>query len=123
MTAVYFIRAAETGHYKIGVSFDPPQRLRDLQRMCPLTLSLEATIPCGDPRGRKVQAQAVERGFHERYVPAHHLGEWFHGCPEIEADVASIRRGDFDLSALPTPTNASLFRPVSRHGRPRKAAA
>lgn len=78
MTCVYFIRARETGHIKIGISANPEARLARLDRAMPLSLELLAVQPVpGETRRR--HAQAVEAGYHARFAADRVKGEWF--CP------------------------------------------
>ena len=126
MKAVYFIRAVETGHVKVGVSANPEARLRYFMAVSPLTLELLASWILPEQRTQRQEAMGIERRLHERYVHAHHRGEWFNDCREIQADVAAIRAGSFDPASLPTPTCASVFRKIGRHSKggrkPRLAA-
>lgn len=121
MTAVYFIEAIDTGHFKIGCSVSPIDRFNDLCRQNPQDMRLVASIPVKCVSQRR-EMQLVERRFHERYLPHHHRGEWFHACPLIRADVAAINAGIFDLETLPVHlSQASLLRVV--HFGPRVAKA
>ena len=101
---VYFLRSAETGHWKVGMSDNPEERVRALMRACPLTIELVATYSVPIETGR-----TTERRFHERYRHAQYRGEWFTPCAEITADVEAIRRGAFEHSSLPAPAPGRMM--------------
>ncbi len=69
---VYFIQAGENGPIKIGVSLDPPARLRSMQIGCPCELRLLGSI---------VGAWVAETVLHEAFNLERLRGEWFRPSP------------------------------------------
>lgn len=122
MTSVYFIGSVETGHTKIGISANPVERLRRLQAATPLTLVLMAQIEVPGQSQRR-HAQAVERKLHHRYARQHVRGEWFEMSDQLSRDIADIKAGRFDISALEAPVPSSLVNRILPQGRVRKNAA
>lgn len=76
---VYFIQGVEGGPIKIGVSFDPDDRLSGLQTASPVRLRIIGLV-AGGP--------SVERKFHERLAEHRLHGEWFSDAPEVLAAIA-----------------------------------
>jgi hypothetical protein len=72
-TSVYFIRAATTGHIKIGVAERPEQRLRDLQTANPDRLTIINSIECVS----RSMAMALEGYIHLHFDQYAAMGEWF----------------------------------------------
>jgi hypothetical protein len=66
---IYFIQAELGGPIKVGCSFDPERRLRQLQLLCPFKLKL---------LGRLIGSRADEKKMHEAMRKHHAWGEWFH---------------------------------------------
>lgn len=67
---VYLIRAAETGHYKIGyTSGDPIQRLTKLQTGNPHRLTIVGDFPCA--------GKFTEKLLHDFFAKSRLSGEWF----------------------------------------------
>jgi hypothetical protein len=90
---VYFIRqAGVVGPVKIGASSNPPQRLEGLQVWSPVRLEIAAAI-AGN--------YALEARFHNVFLASHSHGEWFHPSPELDATIAAINAGTFDVGTLP----------------------
>jgi hypothetical protein len=77
---LYFIRS-EGGPIKIGVSYDPARRVRDLQTSNPHPLTLLCVLQGEGHR---------ECDYHRRFA-AHRLqGEWFSPHPDILAEIARL---------------------------------
>jgi hypothetical protein len=67
---VYLIRAAETGHYKIGyTNGDPNQRLTKLQTGNPHQLTIVGDFPCA--------GKFTEKLLHDFFAKSRLSGEWF----------------------------------------------
>lgn len=90
---VYFLRAIGLGLVKIGSSVRPDRRLSDYSLWSPVPLALIAMIE-GDHR--------LEARFHTLFKNDHSHAEWFRDSARMEAVIAAIRAGDFDIAALPT---------------------
>lgn len=72
---VYFIQAkGQPSPIKIGCSYDPDRRLRELQKHCPVELVLIGLIP-GD--------QDKEAELHRRFKHLRSHGEWFHAFDDL----------------------------------------
>jgi hypothetical protein len=76
---VYFIAAPSAGLVKIGHSFHPGHRLRGLQTLSPVPLTLLGSIPGG---------QKAETQLHRRFADYRSHGEWF----RLEGDLAEYVR-------------------------------
>jgi hypothetical protein len=76
---VYLIQCGP--YYKIGVSTDVGQRVKQLSTLPPFDLDLVCTIETGD-------MESLERELHERFADKRKRGEWFELDPE---DVDQIR--------------------------------
>lgn len=74
---VYFI-ADEASRVKIGVAYNVPHRLADLQCGNADELTLLGTLPGG---------YAVEHALHARHADAHIRGEWFKLTLDIRAEM------------------------------------
>jgi hypothetical protein len=79
---VYLIRSV-TGHYKIGYSRNPDDRLRTFSVKLPFEVEFEHLIPSDDMR-------ADERMLHEKFEDKHVNGEWFDLAPEDVAYIKSL---------------------------------
>jgi len=87
-TFVYFISAGATP-IKIGVSYDPAERLAALQTAHYQKLSLLYTIECKE----RSQAFELESAFHRWYDDAHVRNEWFNLTPkQIANDVRLLTK-------------------------------
>lgn len=92
-TFVYFVRREDDrGPIKIGCSYWPEERLKQLMCWSPYRLAIAATVP-GDER--------LERRFHARFEHLWSHGEWFHVDAELARAVVEIANGTFDLNSLP----------------------
>lgn len=90
---VYFIRRADgEGPVKIGCSGRPESRLDTLMCWAPYPLKVATTIP-GD--------EDLERRFHAHFKAQHSHREWFHPSAELDAVIAAVSAGEFDLASLP----------------------
>lgn len=78
--SVYFIQAVAGGLIKIGVAGHVTGRFGDIQRMCPIPLTILATVPAA--------GQALETELHQRFAFARRHGEWFEPVPELLAYIA-----------------------------------
>lgn len=72
---VYFVRNADTGQIKIGISNDVTRRLRTLQTGSAAALDLLGTMPGG---------RAKEAELHARFADSRTGGEWFDPTPELD---------------------------------------
>lgn len=71
MTAGYvYLLKAETGHWKIGRTKDPNDRLRTFNVKLPFKVEYEHLIKCR-------HANEVESALHEHYMLKRINGEWF----------------------------------------------
>jgi hypothetical protein len=71
--SLYFLEVP-SGHYKVGVSEDPPARKRQLQCGCPEPITLACWTNIRDDG---VDPAAFERLLHDVLAPWHASGEWF----------------------------------------------
>jgi hypothetical protein len=96
---VYFIRevGVERGPVKIGCSQSPEARLAAFSPLSPRPLEIAAKIG-GD--------FLTERGFHTLFQLLNTHSEWFSSAPELEACIASINAGTFDLNTVPSGPSA-----------------
>lgn len=107
---IYFMRPIDAdGPVKVGCSAIPADRLAYCQKCSPVPLEFAAVLAVAAPLAsyERGAMQAVERRFHERYLPWHIYHEWFAFNPLIAADIEAIRAGTFDLDCLPQPTAAT----------------
>jgi Meiotically Up-regulated Gene 113 (MUG113) protein len=88
--SVYFATCRKAKAVKIGCSLDPHDRLRELQRCCPLPVKIEAVLPGN---------HSEEGNLHHRFRDVRLHGEWFRITAEIEAIIAAN-------PAPPPPTKA-----------------
>ncbi|MFJ2202390.1 GIY-YIG nuclease family protein [Streptomyces violaceusniger] len=65
---VYLIGVPGSTTAKIGLARNVPQRLRQIQRMCPVRLEVLWTTPGG---------RALERALHDHFEAKRSHGEWF----------------------------------------------
>lgn len=83
---IYAIRVVGTEYVKFGFTKDknPRNRVDAMQTGCPFELKLVAFGP-GD--------RVAEQWIHLRLkrIRAHHRGEWFKQCPEVEKIIWEIR--------------------------------
>lgn len=99
---VYFIRPiGMRGPVKIGCSKNTAQRLMTLALWSPFPLEVAAALQ-GD---FKLEAR-FHSLFHEHL--SHH--EWFNACDEIDAAIAAIHDGAFDMGVLPKRGRRSAVR-------------
>lgn len=73
---VYAIQAGEDGPVKIGMTVDPPQRIKTLQ-----TANAQPLRPLGLWQG----TGADERALHEAFAADRLHGEWFTPNPDLVA--------------------------------------
>lgn len=81
ISTVYFVQS-ETGLIKIGASHDHLQRVKELQAMSPVKLTVLATV-----QGR----YGDERDYHRRFREHRSHGEWFNPHPDILAEIARLK--------------------------------
>ena len=94
---VYFIRSPNgRGPVKIGISAQPDERRKALQRSVGRPLVIAATY--GWSFG-----SAVERSFHAMFRDLHIGGEWFEQDAALEAAIDALAAGSFDATQLPPP--------------------
>lgn len=80
---VYFVRAGEDGHIKIGFTASKPsERIANLQTGNPVPLILVAVVP-GEP--------ILERQLHQRFAQYRGIGEWFKPGSELVAFIDGAR--------------------------------
>lgn len=68
--------AGDLGLVKIGTSGDIPHRMRGLQNMCPVKLTVLAAFYVGP-------GKPDERALHRRFAADRQHGEWFTATDEI----------------------------------------
>ena len=90
--SVYFATIREQNVVKIGCSFDPDTRLKELQVGCPFTVKIEATLP-----GHITEEQAL----HRRFADDRLRGEWFTITPMIEAIMAEAKKAEAARPKVP----------------------
>jgi hypothetical protein len=101
---VYFVRRADgEGPVKIGCSSHPEVRLTQLMCWAPYPLAIAATLPGNEE---------LEYRFHARFRHLRSHREWFHPAPELDAVIAAIQAGTFDIATLPRPARLPLADPV-----------
>jgi len=90
---VYFIRpVGMAGPVKIGWSKSVETRLLQLTEWSPFPLEIAARID-GD--------RHIEARFHALFHDLRSHKEWFHASPRIDAVIADILAGAFDVQGLP----------------------
>lgn len=91
--AVYFIRpVGMAGPVKIGMAKCPESRLYELHAVSPLPLEIVARIDGN---------HSTEMRFHARFEHLHSHREWFRADAAIDAVIADINAGTFDVESLP----------------------
>lgn len=89
---VYFIVAEDVQRLKIGLSYNLDQRLKDLQAMSPIALTVLKTVRLENI----YQARKTERMFHSLFESTRHHGEWFSLTQEmrdrIDSEVSGIEK-------------------------------
>jgi hypothetical protein len=103
---VYFIQGETTKRIKIGIAWNPKQRIIELQAGSPDRLSLLLTL-------RTVNSADDERHLHHQFKDFRLHGEWFEAAPEILQFVTeqNIRLANLQPNQkpeLPAPTRASV---------------
>lgn len=81
----YFISDPEAGVVKIGKSYNPERRLRQLQTGCARPLCLAMLLPIGLERlGKCAPGGWNEKTLHVRFQKDRLEGEWFRLSPDIQ---------------------------------------
>lgn len=83
--SVYFATIREQNVVKIGCSFEPESRLKEIQVGCPYPVRIEATLP---------GSHEEEKALHRRFADDRLRGEWFTITPMIDAVMAAARRAE-----------------------------
>lgn len=65
-----YLAYAETGHYKIGISREPVERIRVFDTVMPIDVKIVHYFWADDHRN-------AESELHSRFAHKHHRGEWF----------------------------------------------
>ena len=87
----YFIADAAAGVVKIGKSFNPESRLKQLQTGCARPLSLALLLPVGlESLGKCCRGDWDENTLHARFHKDRLNGEWFRSSPEIQAFIQQM---------------------------------
>jgi hypothetical protein len=90
--SVYFIRAGNTNHIKIGsTSYPVGRRVATMQTGCPELLRPLLVIPNG--------SYGLEGCFHRRFAQYRVRGEWFQYEPRISAFIKKIMEDRFEKEA------------------------
>lgn len=85
MNYVYFIRALDgTGPIKVGSSYWPHNRLKQMCCWSPIPLTLVAQTE---------GSEFHERALHDKFDGARAHGEWFHPVPELVALMDAVAGG------------------------------
>lgn len=104
---VYFIKpVGMSGPIKIGCSCSPEKRRSALECWAPFPLEIIAEI---------AGHYDLEKRFHAKFEQSHERREWFSATDELEATIAEINEGVFDIETLPPPK--SLPRMNGRRSR------
>ncbi|MES2781915.1 MAG: GIY-YIG nuclease family protein [Pseudomonadota bacterium] len=112
---VYFIKPiGMQGPVKIGVSYTPIKRLRQLETFSPFGLELLVEVE-GDKR--------LERAFHALFLHSHTRHEWFDWTPELQATIDALEAGTFDFESLPKGNLGCITSKYFRMPTPVEAAA
>lgn len=100
LRTVYFMRqkGIERGPIKIGCSSYLPKRLDNLSVWSPVPLEVVASFAGGFHE---------ERRLHSAFWSDHSHHEWFRWSPRLANLIASVVRGEFDISSLPEPAKIS----------------
>lgn len=89
---IYFVRAAEGGPIKIGITDDLGRRMAHLRCGRSEDLIVLATMPGG---------RAEERKLHRRFASSRRRGEWFDPTPDLLALVAeAIEQGHVPVPSV-----------------------
>lgn len=83
-TLVHGVQRTDATHIKIGISKDPPQRMRDLQGNTHAELSLLGATPL------VAHADAIESMLHNRFSKSRVMGEWFSPTIQLYATVHDL---------------------------------
>lgn len=106
---VYFIKCLD--FVKIGIAFDPKDRLSQLQSGSPLPLTMVSYIKAG---------AALERVLHKRFSQYRHNREWFKLDGRLKEFIStiSLKNKDSPCVQLHTPTSAlrELHLRIPLHG-------
>lgn len=78
--AVYFVQAVAGGLIKIGFTGKVASRFAEIQRMCPIKLTILAIVPGA--------GQELETELHQRFAFVRRHGEWFEPVPELLSYIA-----------------------------------
>jgi hypothetical protein len=82
---VYFLKPiGMDGPIKIGTSYEPLARLRQLMSWSPFELELIVKVP---------GSSELERNIHSCFKDAHKHGEWFHPVPRLTDAIAKLVAG------------------------------
>lgn len=65
-----YIAKSDTGHYKIGRSKTPVERVKHFDTIMPVEVAVVSMIPCDDTK-------AAEKRLHKMYDRYREKGEWF----------------------------------------------
>lgn len=95
MKCVYLIQSLEDGYYKIGISKNPPKRLKQLQTGNSSELKLVDSFP-------SEYANKIEKTLHNFLNYSRKEGEWFdipltealgfkERCKKIEENIATLK--------------------------------
>lgn len=94
--SVYFIRSdGPAGEIKIGLSYSPEKRLRELQVGSAFPLEIIGVIPGGGWR--------KERELHARFAHLRLSGEWFRPGADLWAYIESLDPENTPLPPVPQP--------------------
>lgn len=74
-TWIYFIQQGDSGPVKIGCSFEPTRRLKQLQTAHSTSLRLLCAVEAN---------RDEERSWHDRFRNARTKGEWFQPTPVMD---------------------------------------
>lgn len=108
--SVYFATIREQNVVKIGCSFDPTTRLKEIQVGCPFTVKIEATLP-----GHHAEEQAL----HRRFADDRLRGEWFTITSMIEAVMEQARIAEAARPKVPQIDPPGFPEPTERKPKAR----
>ena len=85
-----YIAKSDTGHYKIGRSKTPVERVKHFDTIMPVEVKVIAMIPCDD-------YVAAEKALHKKYAGVKYKGEWFNlaPCEDELTNIMCFVDGDF----------------------------
>lgn len=110
----YFIRREDDeGPVKIGWTGNPPERLYVMMCWSPYRLKIAALVP---------GTRDLEPRFHGMFRAHHSHSEWFHPSLEIDAMIARINSGQFNVCELPAPRHLKAGLPGKKWTPERRAA-